>query len=322
MGSSAGLYLLMAQLPGFGNVRAPVNVWFLPQLGLAMLAAAGLAWVGKRWTSPWITAAILLITFGDLYYWNSSTNPLAYQRESYESTYGQGLELFRKNVALAVPPGTRVQAPDSFGAFGPLCHPLIVRTDATYGYGPLELANYREYEEAMKANPKLRNGIAVSRYVESIQGQAALRQNPDLLDRVNFPKTLIAASTPDESKKMLATFDPAQAALVPTDLAALRQDPAAKATLTGMEQVRYRVHYQAATESLLRISSAFYPGWTATMNGNPLRLVRADHALMGVLVPPGEGDVTVEYHSTYFLAGALVSALSLLACGGLVARSR
>jgi hypothetical protein len=322
LGSAAGLYLLMAQLPGFSNVRAPVNIWFLPQLGLAMLAAAGLAWVAKRWTSPWITVAILVITFGDLYYWNSGTNPLAYQRESYESTYGQGLDLFRKNVALAVPPGTRVQAPDGFSAFGPLNHPLIARTDATYGYGPLEIASYREYEEAMKGNPKLRNGLAVSRYVDNVQGQAALRQNPGMLDRVNFPKTLIAASTQEESKKLLATFDPAQASLVPKDIAALHQDPAAKATLTGMEQVRYRVHYQAATESLLRISSAFYPGWTASTNGKPLRLLRADHALMGVIVPPGEGDVTVEYHSTYFLAGVLISALSLLACSGLILRAR
>ena len=322
LGSTAVLYLLMAQLPGFSSVRAPVNIWFLPQLGLAMLAAAGLAWVGKRWTSDWITVAILVVTFGDLYFWNSSTNPLAYQHESYETTYGQGLELFRKNVALAVPPGTRVQAPDGFSAFGPLCHPLVARTEATYGYGPLELANYREYEEAMKGNPKLRNGLAVSRYVDSVQGQAALRQNPDMLDRVNFPKTLIAATTPAESKKMLATLDPSQAALVPAGISALRQDSSAKATLTGMEQVRYRVHYQAATESLLRISSAFYPGWTATMNGKPLGLVRTDHALMGVIVPPGEGDVTVEYRSTYFLTGVLISALSLLACGGLILRSR
>ncbi len=317
LGNSAGLYLLMAQLPGFGSVRAPVHIWFLAQLGLALLAAAGLAWVARRWPSRWVTAVILVVTFGDLYFWNSETNPLAYQHESYENTYGRGLELFRRNVALTLPAGTRVQAPDGFSAFGPLCHPLIARTEATYGYGPLELASYREFEEAMAGNPKLRNDLTVSRYVESIQGQAALKQNPDMLDRVNFPKALIA-----ESKTLLATLDPAQAALVPNDVAGLRQDSAATATLTGMEPARYRIHYQAATESVLRISSAYYPGWTANLNGKPLRLVKADLALLGVVVPPGGGEVTVEYRSTYFLTGAAVSLLSLLALGVLILRAR
>lgn len=37
-----------------------------------------------------------------------------------------------------------------------------------------------------------------------------------------------------------------------------------------------------------------------------------DHALMGTVVPAGEGDVDLDYHSTYFAAGAAVSLATLL----------
>jgi uncharacterized membrane protein YfhO len=67
----------------------------------------------------------------------------------------------------------------------------------------------------------------------------------------------------------------------------------------------------------LRVSSPWFPGWTARAGGASLEVVRVDHALMGVVVPPGEGELLVEYRSTYFGLGALISlatlALSLIA---------
>ncbi len=41
MGPAGGLYQLVGMLPGFRSVRAPVQMWFVAALGLALLAAAG-----------------------------------------------------------------------------------------------------------------------------------------------------------------------------------------------------------------------------------------------------------------------------------------
>src|SRR5260370_15921951 len=46
-GPSAGLYGIIARLPGFGAVRAAVHVWFVVALGLALLSGAGLALITK-----------------------------------------------------------------------------------------------------------------------------------------------------------------------------------------------------------------------------------------------------------------------------------
>jgi hypothetical protein len=39
---------------------------------------------------------------------------------------------------------------------------------------------------------------------------------------------------------------------------------------------------------------------------------------MGTVVPAGEGDVDLDYRSTYFLSSALTSLFSTLACLGLL----
>ena len=66
------------------------------------------------------------------------------------------------------------------------------------------------------------------------------------------------------------------------------------------------------------MGNSYFKGWTANVNGQTLEVHPVDHALMGVVVPAGEGDVRLCYHSAYFRAGAWVSALSLLICAALL----
>jgi uncharacterized membrane protein YfhO len=79
----------------------------------------------------------------------------------------------------------------------------------------------------------------------------------------------------------------------------------------------YRVHYHAVSPSLLKLSVAWYPGWRAEMDGQPLPIVRVDHALMGVIVPAGDNEVAFNFRSNRFgtgLAISLVSGLVLVVC--------
>ena len=78
----------------------------------------------------------------------------------------------------------------------------------------------------------------------------------------------------------------------------------------------YRIHYHAVSPSLLKLSVAWYPGWRAEVDGEPLPIVRVDHALMGVIVPAGDNEVALNFHSNHFgtgLAISLASGLVLLA---------
>ena len=79
----------------------------------------------------------------------------------------------------------------------------------------------------------------------------------------------------------------------------------------------YHIHYHAVSPSLLKLSTAWYPGWRAEVEGEPLPIVRVDHALIGVIVPAGDNEVAFNFHSNHFgsgLAISLVSGVLLVAC--------
>jgi uncharacterized membrane protein YfhO len=146
--------------------------------------------------------------------------------------------------------------------------------------------------------------------------------NPAALPRVNVPRELIAVSSADESRRKLATLDPTQRALVPAKIAGVRQDPLATAQVLEYSGDRYRIHYRCRTDTLLRISAAFFPGWRARIDNRDLELHTVDHALMGVVVPAGDRDLVLEYHSRYFVAGLMISLTALLACAAMLAKDR
>jgi len=67
------------------------------------------------------------------------------------------------------------------------------------------------------------------------------------------------------------------------------------------------------------LSEVDYPGWRATIDGNASAVRRADVALQGVVVPPGEHTVEFALASTTQRAGIIMSLLGVAACAALAA---
>ncbi len=316
MGRSAGLYLLIARLPGFSSIRAPVNIWFVPSLGLALLAASGLVAVARKWRVQWLPVAIVILFCADLVYHQSATNPLAYSRQSYDDLYGSKEDLFRQAVASSLPPLTRFDGAEGLASFGPLAHYFDQRTEVTYGYDPLEISRYSVFVSAMQSNHELRKDLNVSRWLDRRTGDIHILADP--LPRANFPKELVPVNTESDSRQRLATLDPARQALVPSGATVAVQDANGIADVREFTPGHYRIHYRCATPSLLRVGNAYFPGWRANSGTQALAVLPVDHALIGVVVPAGQGDLVLDYHSTYLLPSALTTLVSLVACLGLL----
>ncbi len=313
LGPAGGFYRLVALAPGLGKFRAPIQGWFLVAFGLALLAAAGGNWLFARWRIPYLGIMVAAIFFADLWYSNSFKNPLAYARASFEELYGAHEEMGRAKVAASQPPLTRFDGPRHLFALGPQDHPLDLKLEATYGYFALEPALYDEYTDAIERNAKLRDGLNVSRFLNMTTG--SLDPNPSVLPRAYFPKAVADVSSLAESRQALETLDPRAQSVVLLPHSPVRQDPAATASVISYDEQSYRIRYHAAWPSLLKLSVAWYPGWRATLNGGELPVVRVDHALMGAVVPAGDGEVEFRFHSNYFAAGlaiTLIAALGLL----------
>ncbi|HJZ97710.1 MAG TPA: YfhO family protein [Candidatus Solibacter sp.] len=304
-GPSGGLYSAIALLSGFRSVRAPVHIWFVAALGLALLAGVGVDRIRARWKSPWIALALIVFTTADLYYFNMDRNHLAYARASFQDLYGASQDRFRAAVApIAAQPMHRIYAPDKSPSFGPLNGTLDSRIEVTFGYNPLELSRYAQYLEAAAGNPRLLNGLGVTAIIDPARG--SMQSNPAALPRIHAPETVSAVRSRDEARARLASLDPAHEAIV-EGLAPIPQNGGVQVRMTAYEGDTYRARVEAPHAALLRIAVPYFPGWQAEIDGAPARIAPADLALIGVMVPAGAHELKLHYRSTWWLAGLAMS---------------
>lgn len=73
------------------------------------------------------------------------------------------------------------------------------------------------------------------------------------------------------------------------------------------------------TGGRFRLSEQFFPGWSATLDGEPAPTIRCHRALQCIDLPPGEHKVEFRYRSTWLATGAAVSLVSAVSlCVALV----
>jgi len=108
-------------------------------------------------------------------------------------------------------------------------------------------------------------------------------------------------------------FGPRATALVE---AALECEGTAVGEAGEVEIVRYEDNrIEAQTRGgggLLIFSEVYYPGWRATVDGSPARLVRADYVLRALCVPAGEQRVVLVYDPPLVKAGLAITGLTMV----------
>ncbi len=114
-----------------------------------------------------------------------------------------------------------------------------------------------------------------------------------------------------------ADFDPTATVILEEITAPLdeSQPPGqAEATLTLLQYDLHTVTVGVQTEQAgyLVLAEAYYPGWQATLNGQPTPIHRANYAFRAVAVPAGEHTVQLRFAPLIWRIGLAVSVISLL----------
>jgi hypothetical protein len=143
--------------------------------------------------------------------------------------------------------------------------------------------------------------------------------------------------TPDEALSAIRTghlpagrgeFWPADVALVEDDDQRERShaagQPAQSKVVAQSDRRRYLV--QSDDPCLLVLSEVYYPWWRASVDDADVGIVRVNHTMVGVAVPPGSHVVRLRLQPTSVWIGAAISVVGAfvwigLACAGLL-RSR
>jgi hypothetical protein len=74
------------------------------------------------------------------------------------------------------------------------------------------------------------------------------------------------------------------------------------------------VEVEAAEPSLVVVAQTYYHNWQAAVDGQPMQLLRANHAFQAVEVPAGRHQIHFYYKDSEFETGAGVSIIAWLGC--------
>lgn len=136
--------------------------------------------------------------------------------------------------------------------------------------------------------------------VSAGEGRKFAVQNPFAMGNAWFVSAVNFVATPNEEIAALSTTDLRTQAVADNSFKSVLDHPAAidstaKATLTKYEPNELDYDVESATGGVLVFSEIYYPGWTATLDGQPLELGRVDYVLRAAYVPAGKHTIHMEY---------------------------
>ncbi|MCU1336247.1 MAG: hypothetical protein JWO19_1828 [Bryobacterales bacterium] len=293
-------------LPGFRDAHAPVEIWFVPALGLALAAGSGAAWVAEKLGQKRLPFILMVVIAADLWHFNMYKSPLVYAATTFDELYGKRQELFEGRIReVKQQPFYRLWMSIPSGAIGPLDGSLTAHTEVSWGAGLLELNRYAEYARAIPSNPRLLHALSANYLVDA---RGRLEANPSALPRVSVPKGITWVPDAAAARAALASVDPAQSSVVEGPPRDLRQEPV-ELTVQAYRENFYQVRYSASADTLIRVAVPYAPGWRATTDGAPLAVLPADYAMCGVVVPAGSHQLTLQFRPNYFPLGAALTIL-------------
>ncbi len=210
------------------------------------------------------------------------------------------------------------------------------------GYSPAKLQRYQDLIDRYLVT-ELQSVSAAARSAKSIASFQKEIKNIPVLSALNtkffilgadvppvenlgafgpvwFVDSFVPAATPDEEIALLDSVDLRRTAVIGADFpeaqaAVARQ----KADTTAFGKIfmksyapnELRYHYSVASESTVVFSEIYYPdGWTATVDGKPLDLFRADWILRAAVVPDGEHDIVMRFEPKVYSVGEKASRAS------------
>ncbi|RME83763.1 MAG: hypothetical protein D6775_07295 [Caldilineae bacterium] len=106
-------------------------------------------------------------------------------------------------------------------------------------------------------------------------------------------------------------FDPRERVLL-ADGPVVAEGGRGDATVEVLSPEHIRVRARANAAAILLVANAWYPGWHATVDGEPAVVRRADLLLQAIAIPAGQHEVDLRFVPVSLLLGEVLSLLTLV----------
>ena len=140
-------------------------------------------------------------------------------------------------------------------------------------------------------------------------------RNPERLPRAYVVCQGVGVSSPEQALQAVTAsgFDPSRevvleaAMLPPSEPCALQE-----AILLPSRPNQAKIRAILSQPGYLVLSDTFYPGWRATVDGEPTKILRANGAFRAVALDAGTHEVSFQYRPRSFVVGVACSAVALV----------
>jgi hypothetical protein len=160
-------------------------------------------------------------------------------------------------------------------------------------------------------------------------GDVKIYENLDVRPRASLVAHTLRADSPDEALELLRSLPELTNSAVVEGMDALDSvaAPSDSAEVVAYAPERVEVQTRSTDEALLVLSDSYYPGWTATVDGEPAPVRPTNVLMRGVRVPAGEHTVVFQFAPSHWRSGLAISAAGivlglLLLLSGLVGKLR
>jgi hypothetical protein len=134
---------------------------------------------------------------------------------------------------------------------------------------------------------------------------ALLVYDTQIVDSDEFAHTLLANPNFDPRQRVILSRSPAID--LPTNT-----PKGATVQVTAFAPEAFTIAVNATTNTLLSLAHPDYPGWFATLDGQPVDILRAYGALTAVAISSGEHTVQFVYNPLSYRVGAVVSLVTVI----------
>lgn len=194
----------------------------------------------------------------------------------------------------------------------------IPQVDGFFSLTPREIFKLTTFPYLHRdhAVPALLDFMAVSQTTApgTLTGWSA---RPTALPVVTAGQQPVFANDPDSFNALLQTnADLRQTVFLPLDargaVSATRQH-AAHVRPTQFTFQKVTIQTDAPGPTMVVIAQTWYPAWKACVDGQPVRIWRANYAFQALQVPAGRHEVQLRYQDRTLVIGAVLSGVGLLA---------
>jgi hypothetical protein len=177
------------------------------------------------------------------------------------------------------------------------------------------IQNIQRKDSAIFANLPAINMLN-TRYIKFGEGENDIMLNPNALGNAWFVNELKTVQNADEEMALIDEINPSNSAILNTNQfktknTSFTKDSAAIINLVEFAPRTLQYEYESSQDGFVVFSEVYYPhGWTATIDGKKVDLVRVNYVLRGMEVPAGKHKISFRFEPKSFAVGANVSKYS------------